>query len=176
MANDAWNATDGIGAGGDETDDGRARAAAMPAGAACQQRVDTKGFTGKGTRSELRHLAAALDRLEQHMAELLAASKQVRFAPLHLALHRRRSSGYAALRWRAGGAAGRHLSWEDARAIYLRYPRPTRRWYQELTRQALTDNACHVELRRRIRLARLRIAEAEQALYPKPIPGAEPLD
>ena len=84
--------------------------AAMQESETCQERVDAKALTGRGTRPELRQLEAELDRLEQHMDELIEASKRVHGGHIYLARHLRASTGYTFLRWREAGGSKRHLS------------------------------------------------------------------
>ena len=69
----------------------------------CQEQVDAKALTGKGNRPDLRQLQAEVDRLEQHMHALVAASKGVSGAQMYLTVHVRKTTGYVFLRWREVG-------------------------------------------------------------------------
>lgn len=146
------------------------RPAAMPGGEPCQERIDAKAFTGRGTRPELRHLEAEIDRLEQHMAELVSASKKVHGEQFYLALHHKTSTGYTFLRWREAGGAKRHLSWEAAHDVYANYQVRTRNWYSQLSERAMKANAEHVVLRKEIRAIKSRLRKTRQATYAKSIP------
>lgn len=148
------------------------RAAASPVAAGCQERVDTKAFKGKGTRSKLRHLQSEVDRLEQHMNELVAASKKMPAFSMYLALHHRSATGYTFLRWREAGGDKRHLSWEAARALCDKHPPHIRRWYMQLSAQAQHANAEHVALRKELRQLEQSSRGLSMPLYPRPLPGS----
>lgn len=147
------------------------RPAAMLEGETCQERVDAKALTGRGTRPELRHLEAELDRLERHMDELILASKQVHGGHIYLARHLRASTGYTFLRWREAGGAKRHLSWELAQQMYSAYQQRTRSWYAQLSEQAMKANDEHVRLRKEVRSIKRCLVRSERAVYAKTIPG-----
>ncbi len=136
----------------------------------CQERIDTKAFTGRGSHRELRQLQAEVDRLDVLMRELSATSKQVTGAQLYLMLHQRHATGYQFLRWREVGGAKRHLSWERAEAIYSRYAPAMRDWYDEMAAQARGANEAHLKRRREIKSLLYRISKAEKAVYARPIP------
>ena len=140
-------------------------------GESCQERVDTKAFTGRGSHHELRQLQAEVDRLDQQMRGLSAASKQVAGAQLYLMLHQRHATGYQFLRWRETGGSKRHLSWELAQQIYSAYQQRTRSWYAQLSEQAMKANDEHVRLRKEIRLIKRRLLKSQRAVYAKAIPG-----
>ena len=149
------------------------RPAAMQESETCQERVDAKALTGRGTRPELRQLEAELDRLEQHMDELIEASKRVHGGHIYLARHLRASTGYTFLRWREAGGSKRHLSWELAQQMYSAYQQRTRSWYAQLSEQAMKANDEHVRLRKEIRMIRRRLIRSERAVYAKAIPGSK---
>ena len=138
--------------------------------ASCQERVDTKAFTGRGSHRELRQLEAEVDRLDQQMRSLSSASKQIAGAQLSLMLHQRHATGYQFLRWREVGGNKRHLNWEEAEALYQRYSAPMRAWYLSVSQQAKAVNEAHLKCRREIKSMRYWIGKAEQAVYARPIP------
>ena len=147
------------------------RTATSSGAGTCQERVDAKALTGRGTRPELRQLEAELDRLEQHMDELIEASKRVHGGHIYLARHLRASTGYTFLRWREAGGSKRHLSWELAQQMYSAYQQRTRSWYAQLSEQAMKANDEHVRLRKEIRLIKRRLLKSQRAVYAKAIPG-----
>lgn len=137
----------------------------------CQERADTKAFTGKGTRQELRQLIAEIDRLEQAMRELASVVRQVPGASIYLMLHHKRSNGYTFLRWRELGAGKRHLSWTDVQALLQSREASVRAWYGQASEQALSLNAQHLTARKRIRALRYILTRAQQPVYARRIPG-----
>ena len=139
-------------------------------GESCQERVDTKAFTGRGSHHELRQLQAEVDRLDQQMRGLSAASKQVAGAQLDLMLHQRHATGYQFLRWRETGGSKRHLSWEEGEALYQRYTEPLRSWYVSLAEQARAVNEAHLARRREIKSMRYWINKKERAVFARSIP------
>ena len=139
-------------------------------GESCQERVDTKAFTGRGSHHELRQLQPEVDRLDQQMRGLSAASKQVAGAQLYLMLHQRHATGYQFLRWRETGGSNRHLSWEEGEALYQRYTEPLRSWYVSLAEQARAVNEAHLARRREIKSMRYWINKKERAVFARSIP------
>ena len=126
----------------------------------CQQRVDTKAFTGRGEPRAVREAAAAVDRLHLQMDQLVATSGRSRVAQLYLALHVR-STGQHSLRWRglttAGGHA--HLSWDDARRLIGKQPYGMQAQLVAWDVQAKSLNA--EEIKARLDLKRARAAAAK---------------
>ena len=139
-------------------------------GESCQERVDTKAFTGRGSHRELRQLQAEVDRLDGLMRQLSAASKQVDGAQIYLMLHHRHATGYQFLRWREVAGAKRHLSWEQGEAIYSRYAAPLRPWYEDIAAQARQVNEDHLKRRREIRSTRYWLSKQERQVFARPIP------
>lgn len=135
----------------------------------CQERVDTKAFTGRGNRHGLRQAEDELDRLEQEMRRLAAISKQVAGAAIYLMLHRRRSTGYVFLRWREVSGSKRHLSWEQGQAIFYEYAEPMRSWFADLARHAIEVNVRHLESRKRLRLLRSNVRTRQMLLFARPM-------
>jgi DNA mismatch repair ATPase MutS len=142
-----------------------------PMGGSCQERVDTKAFTGRGTHRELRQLEAEVDRLDRLMRDLSASSKQVTGAEIYLMLHQRHSTGYQFLRWRENGRDKRHLSWDEGEAIWSRYTASLREWYAQVAHQAQMANELHLKRRREIKSARYQINKREHHVFARPIPG-----
>jgi predicted secreted protein len=137
----------------------------------CQESVDTKGLTGRGTRPELRQLQAEVDKLERHMAELVQASKKAG-GQMYLMLHQRPATGYVFLRWRMASSGGkRHLPWDAAREIYMGYPEHMRAWYIQITERAVQSNAAHVRLRKDIRTLGRQLQAVQGPVYARRVPG-----
>ena len=145
------------------------RAAASSLAEPCQKPVDTKALTGKGNLHALRQLEAEMDKLEQHMKELSAASKKVHGIQIYLMLHRRHSSGYIFLRWREAGGDKRHLSWEEAADIYLTYTERLRGWYSDITGRAQLANEAHNHLRNEYRATRRRLETSGRSVFARQI-------
>lgn len=139
-------------------------------GESCQERVDAKAFTGRGSHRELRQLQAEVDRIDGLMRQLSAASKQIDGAQIYLMLHQRHATGYQFLRWREVGGAKRHLSWEQGKAIYSRYTAPLRPWYEDIAAQARQANEDHLKRRREIKSMRYRLNKQERQVFARPIP------
>ena len=139
-------------------------------GESCQERVDAKAFTGRGSHRELRQLQAEVDRLDGFMRQLSAASKQVEGAQIYLMLHHRHATGYQFLRWREVAGAKRHLSWEQGEAIYSRYAAPLRPWYEDIAAQARQVNEDHLKRRREIKSMRFWLSKQERQVFARPIP------
>ena len=139
-------------------------------GESCQERVDTKAFTGRGSHRKLRQLQAEVDRLDGLMRQLSAASKQVDGAQIYLMLHHRHATGYQFLRWREVAGAKRHLSWEQGEAIYSRYAAPLRPWYEDIAAQARQVNEDHLKRRREIKSMRFWLSKQERQVFARPIP------
>ena len=139
-------------------------------GESCQERVDAKAFTGRGSHRELRQLQAEVDRLDGLMRQLSAASKQVEGAQIYLMLHHRHATGYQFLRWREVAGAKRHLSGEQGEAIYSRYAAPLRPWYEDIAAQARQVNEDHLKRRREIRSTRYWLSKQERQVFARPIP------
>ena len=139
-------------------------------GESCQERVDAKAFTGRGSHRELRQLQAEVDRLDGLMRQLSAASKQVEGAQIYLMLHHRHATGYQFLRWREVAGAKRHLSWEQGEAIYSRYAAPLRPWYEDIAAQARQVNEDHLKRRREIKSMRFWLSKQERQVFARPIP------
>lgn len=137
----------------------------------CQQLVDIKAFKGRGTLHALRQAETEVDSLTQQMRELSDASKSVSGAQIYLMVHHRHSTGYVFLRWREAGGAKRHLSWEEAQALYGRYTEPLRSWYRALAEHAQQINAKHTQARKAVRGLRTELMRLEPAIYARPIPG-----
>lgn len=136
----------------------------------CQEHVDTKAFTGRGIRHELRQAHAKLDTVEQDMRALAAASKAVAGAQLYLMLHQRHATGYVFLRWREVSGRKRHLSWDEGATRYQSYAEPLRSWYAQLARQAMEANARHLQVRKACRSLQARARASEMRLYARPVP------
>ena len=137
----------------------------------CQDAVDTKAFTGRGVLYELRQFVAALDELERRMTVLSETSRAVEGARICLALHRRHSSGYMALRWRERVGAKAHLPWSELDARLAEQPPAQRRWCGEANALALQLNAEHLVLRERIKALRMRLWQSTSPVYARPIPA-----
>lgn len=149
------------------------QAAAAPT---CQYAVDTKAFTGRGTRQELRHWVDRLDVLEREMAELSCKSKEAAHTcGAYLAIHRRASTGYVHLRWREHGAGKRHLLADQVHAMTEGQVPFVRNWVSDVNAMAERLNAAHKKARIALREIRDQVTAKPQPLLPRSIsalPGA----
>ena len=139
-------------------------------GLKCQEQVDTKAFTGRGSRHELRQTKDAIATLEQEMRKLSDINKQVPGAAIYLMLHRRSDTGYTFLRWCEYGGDKRHLSWERGQAIFDQYAEPMCSWYAQLARQAIEINALHLECRKRLSSQQSTAQAKRMPLFARPLP------
>lgn len=136
----------------------------------CQETVDTKAFTGRGEFRALRQICRDVDTVEKSMETLARASKLATSYQMYLMVHRRHSTGYTFLRWRAVGWSTRHLSWQEAEDMAARYDIKRRQWYASVSDAALTLNQRHKDLRKRLRDLEARIKKTRQPIYARPIP------
>lgn len=136
----------------------------------CQERVDAKAFTGRGKLRDLRQLIASLDVVQTRMEELATASKQLNGAAIYLIVHHRNSSGYTFLRWRERGGSNRHLSWPDVEKLIQTYPRSHQQWVRAASALADELNGEHLEHRKAIKAARVRILRTVSHTFARPIP------
>ncbi len=83
----------------------------------CQNRVDVKALTGRGTLAKLRQEVAKIDDLVNQMNELAKATKSVSGLGIYLVVHQRKSNGYVFLRWRERLGSNRHLDWGEAQDL-----------------------------------------------------------
>ncbi|WP_088957092.1 hypothetical protein [Variovorax sp. HW608] len=132
----------------------------------CQEAVDAKAFTGRGTLRELRHLLATLDSVESRMAALSEASKQAGFG-IYLMVHRRAATGYTHLRWREHGGAKRHLKWEDAAEHVGVLTPEVRNWVRDASGSAIRLNGEHLRSREQIKQIRAHVRTKESHIYPR---------
>ncbi|QIL73094.1 hypothetical protein G7048_23710 [Diaphorobacter sp. HDW4B] len=138
-------------------------------GEACQSLADTNAFKGRGTAQTLRQLVIEVDTVEASMTELSVITRKVPGLQIYLAEHRRSSDGYMALRWRGVGSR-KHVSWEDAMAIYSCLPSAVRHWYEQANERALELNARHLRLRKATREVRQEVQRRQTHVFAKVIP------
>lgn len=119
----------------------------------CQERVDTKAFTGRGSLHELRHYVDKLQAVENEMGELSTLSKKGGLA-VYLMVHRRAKTGYVFLRWREVGGEKRHLAWDVIEERTTGLHDQARAWVRQVTQRAQQLNDGH--LRARDALTRIR--------------------
>ena len=136
---------------------------------ACQNRADTKAFTGRGKLHELRQLLTELDRTVEAMKNLAEITKQVQDAQMYLMLHVKTATGLTFLRWRERTGACRHVPWPEAQERVNGFSADVGDWYREATEQALTLNERHKELRRAISTARKVVLKTAPSVYARPI-------
>lgn len=135
----------------------------------CQNGTDTKAFKGRGKFRELRQLLTGIDSLEQDMADLINATKEVPGHLMYLTLHSHKATGSKSLRWRDRSGLRRHLSWDEAKQLVQDQPSDVRQWYLRVTASSLLFNERHKHLRRSILDVRNRIARTEPAIYPRAV-------
>ena len=138
----------------------------------CQEAIDAKAFTGRGSLRELRQMIAGLDEVEQRMYELSSTSKALIDTRLYLVVHQRSSTGYMFLRWRERAGGNRHLPWERSNALIEAHSPPQRRWCTEATEYALALNQQHLTLRERLKAMRQQLLQSASHVYPRPLLAA----
>lgn len=136
---------------------------------ACQNRVDTKAFTGRGKLLELRQLLTELDTTAGAMRHLAEITKTVQDAQMYLMLHVKTSTGLTFLRWRERMGACRHVPWPEAQDRIEAFSADVGDWYRQATEQALTLNERHKELRRAIATARKVVLKTAPKVFARPI-------
>lgn len=141
-------------------------AAEQVASQSCQEPVDTKGLTGRGTLLELRHHVARVDQLEREMSELSALSKTAR-TQVYLMVHRRAATGYVFLRWRESGAGKRHLSMKMLRKRAADWPVELRDWVEQMSGHAERLNELHLRARDALKKLRFAVATRSNHVLPR---------
>ncbi len=118
----------------------------------CQQRVDTKGFKGKGgVETWARNVVSRLNAIREDMAALASATYQVSPRYFHLQLHARNKTGSLSLRWRMN--SGQHLLWKNLLPYLENMPQRIIQWYQTANEEAELLNAMEQALRSELRMA-----------------------
>ncbi|MES2353106.1 MAG: hypothetical protein V4568_01690 [Pseudomonadota bacterium] len=118
----------------------------------CQQRVDTKGFKGKGgVETWVRNVVSRLNAVREDMAALASASNQVAPRYFHLQLHARSATGSLSLRWRF--TTGKHALWKDLAPHLTGVPQRIADWYRAANEEAELLNAMEQALRAELRMA-----------------------
>jgi hypothetical protein len=118
----------------------------------CQQRVDTKGFKGKGgVETWARNVLGRLHAVRDDMAALASATNQVSPRYFHLQLHARSATGGLSLRWRF--SAGKHALWKDLAPYLAGMPQRIIDWYHAANEEAELLNAMEQALRTELRMA-----------------------
>ena len=131
---------------------------------ACQERVDTKAFTGRGSLHELRHYVDKLQRVERDMGELSMVSKTSGL-DVYVMVHRRAKTGYVFLRWREVGGAKRHLAWDAMSDRTAGLPSQASQWIQDVTREAQRLNDEHLRTREALGRLRREVLASEQHVF-----------
>ncbi len=132
----------------------------------CQERVDTKAFTGRGALHELRHLVDKLELVEREMGELSTLSKKGGL-DVYVMLHRRAKTGYVFLRWREVGGAKRHLAWDVIEERTAGLHDQARGWVRRVTQRAQQLNDVHLRARDALTRIRREVQEREQHVMPR---------
>jgi hypothetical protein len=135
----------------------------------CQNRADTKAFTGRGKLLELRQLLTELDATVEAMKHLADITKLVQDAQMYLMLHVKNATGLTFMRWRERTGACRHVPWPEAQDRIARLAPDVGDWYRQATEQAMTLNERHKELRRAIATARKVVMRKTPAVFARPI-------
>ncbi len=131
---------------------------------ACQERVDTKAFTGRGSLHELRHYVDKLQRVERDMGELSMVSKKSGL-DVYVMVHRRAKTGYVFLRWREVGGAKRHLSWNVIEERTAGLHDQLRVWVRQATQRAQQLNERHLSAREALMRLRREIDSTERHVF-----------
>lgn len=133
----------------------------------CQERVDTKAFTGRGSLHELRHYVDKLDGVEREMGELSTLSKKGGLA-VYVMVHRRAKTGYVFLRWREVGGEKRHLAWDVIEERTACLHDQARAWVRQVTQRAQQLNVGHLRARDALTRIRRQVQKREQHVMPRP--------
>ncbi|AVS67355.1 hypothetical protein C8245_18180 [Paracidovorax avenae] len=132
---------------------------------ACQNRIDAKALTGRGTLAHLRQQVATLDAAVLDMRDLSAKSKSVIGLRAYLVVHQRSHSGYMFLRWRERSSS-RHLPWEEAERLDHGAPH-LNNWCRAASRLAQEINARHLSAREAIKRIREEVDQSEPFMFPR---------
>lgn len=135
----------------------------------CQNRVDVKALTGRGTLANLRHEVAKIDELVSKMNELVQMTKSIPGLGIYLVLHQRTSSGYVFLRWRERLGSNRHLNWDDVPDLTRGQPPEVRKWCQDTSAYAQELNAMHLRSREAIKGIRKQVQHRDPHLFQRNI-------
>lgn len=130
----------------------------------CQERVDTKAFTGRGSLHELRHLVDKLEVVEREMGELSTLSKKGGL-DVYVMLHRRAKTGYVFLRWREVGGAKRHLAWDVIEDRTAGLHDQARNWVRQVTQRAQQLNDGHLRVRDALTRIRREMLERSPPMF-----------
>ncbi|HVR51844.1 MAG TPA: hypothetical protein VMS38_19055 [Pseudorhodoferax sp.] len=130
----------------------------------CQERVDTKAFTGRGSLFELRHLVDKLELVEREMGELSTLSKKGGL-DVYVMLHRRAKTGYVFLRWREVGGAKRHLAWDVIEERTAGLHVQARGWVRQVTQRAQQLNDGHLRVRDALTRVRREMLERSPPVF-----------
>lgn len=133
----------------------------------CQNPVDVKALTGRGTLAGLRQKLDAIDKLIQQMRDLSEKSKAVQGLGFYLVVHQKSETGYVFLRWRQRLGSNRHLSFEEVEALAADLPIELRQWCKAASQRALQLNEEHQQTRSEIKRIRVRLDKAAIFLYPR---------
>lgn len=135
----------------------------------CQDRVDVKALTGRGSQANLRHSLSQLDQLVGRMQQLSEQSKSVAGLAFYLVVHQRAKTGYLFLRWRQRWNQGtnRHLGFDDVEQLASQLPPDLKTWCMEASRVAQQLNSDHLELRSVIKKIRREIERGQQHIFPR---------
>jgi hypothetical protein len=138
--------------------------------ARCQSAVDTKAFTGRGTRRELLQCVDRLAAIELEMKQLAQMTlDSSSICGVYLALHRRNATGYVHLRWRESGGAKRHLKADDVEQRLSRQSEQVRAWGRNATALAEQLNTAHYDAREILRAIRQQVIRRPVYLMPRAI-------
>lgn len=135
----------------------------------CQNRVDVKALTGRGTLANLRQEVAKIDELVSKMSELVQLTKSINGLGIYLVLHQRTSSGYVFLRWRERLGSNRHLNWDDVADLTRGQSPEVRKWCQDTSAYAQELNAMHLRSREAIKRIRKQVQHREPHLFQRNI-------
>jgi hypothetical protein len=130
----------------------------------CQQRVDAKAFTGRGTLRRIRDAHERVDSLHREMAALAGLTLAIPGRAMYLCLHRRAATGQVSLRWRQSGALAPHIAWPEVARLLLGYPPAMAAWYGAVNVTVRRLNANEQQARAALRAARSELGSTQLEL------------
>ena len=133
----------------------------------CQNRVDVKALTGRGTLSRLRQKLDGIDAILKQMRDLSEKSKSVPGLSFYLVVHQKNTTGYVFLRWRQRMGSNRHLSFEEVEELASDLPSELRQWCMAASKRAVALNEEHQQTRGDIKRIRVSVDKAPVFLYPR---------
>lgn len=123
----------------------------------CQNPVDVKALTGRGTLSRLRQKLDGIDAILKQMRDLSEKSKSVPGLSFYLVVHQKNTTGYVFLRWRQRMGSNRHLSFEEVEELASGLSSELRQWCMAASQRAVALNEEHQQTRSDIKRIRVSL-------------------